>query len=137
LHLELWLSANQKAPLASVTFFLFRRFLRVSFNTNDCCVPHFLLRHLALMGILRQQFPKSRLPVIPFPQPPDSNAAIRQAAHRLFAEFAADAAFVVSAAGVVEHANHGAQSLLAGGNGGLGGFRLARRNADGCACREW
>lgn len=73
------------------------------------------------MGILQQQFPKSRLPVIPFPQPPDSNAAIRQAAHRLFAEFAADAAFVVSAAGVVEHANHGAQSLLAGGNGGLGG----------------
>jgi EAL domain-containing protein (putative c-di-GMP-specific phosphodiesterase class I) len=57
-------------------------------------------------------------------QSSDSNAAIRQAAHRMFAEFAADVAFVVSDAGVIEHANFGALALFDAATSGLNGRDL-------------
>lgn len=61
---------------------------------------------------------------MPNPQSPDSSAAIRQAAHRMFAEFASDVAFVVSEAGVIEHANSGALARFDGAHSGLQGRDL-------------
>jgi EAL domain-containing protein (putative c-di-GMP-specific phosphodiesterase class I) len=56
-----------------------------------------------------------------YPPPTDTSVAIRQAAHRMFAEFAADVAFVVTEAGVIEHANFGAQAMLDSANAELVG----------------
>jgi len=47
-------------------------------------------------------------------QSTDTNAATRLAAHRMFAELAADVAFVVTEAGIIEHANVGAKTRLDG-----------------------
>jgi EAL domain-containing protein (putative c-di-GMP-specific phosphodiesterase class I) len=62
--------------------------------------------------------------VIHLPSSSESNTTIRQTAHRMFAEFAADVAFVVSDAGIVEHATRGAESLLSGGLIGRNVFTL-------------
>ncbi|KVP39605.1 putative bifunctional diguanylate cyclase/phosphodiesterase [Burkholderia ubonensis] len=55
---------------------------------------------------------------------PETTVAIQQAAHRMFAEHAADAAFLVSGAGIVEHATAGASALLAKSQASLAGCDL-------------